>query len=137
VIPIFVPVVLGLLAFNALQSVESMLSRRSPSTYYAVVQWVNQNTPQDAVIGAFQTGILGYYLKRPFYGLDGKINLDALKAMQSKTIDRYVVEKRIGYLMDWPWILQDLFVRRSQGPGFLGRQKIVWRGPYDVYQLSP
>ena len=133
---IFVPAALGILFLNSLQDVESILERNRPSKYYEVAEWINANTPPEAVIGMFQSGITGYYLERRFYGLDGKINLDALRAMQSKTIDRYVKEKGIDYLMDWPWILRDLFTRRSEDPAFLSRQKLVWEGPYDVYDLG-
>jgi hypothetical protein len=133
---IFVPAALGILLLNSLQDVESILERNRPSKYYEVAAWINANTPPEAIIGMFQSGITGFYLERRFYGLDGKINLDALRAMQSKTIDRYVKEKGIDYLMDWPWILRDLFTRRSEDPAFLSRQKLVWEGPYDVYDLG-
>ncbi len=132
---ILVPYALGILLFNSLQDIGSMLERNRPSKYFEVAEWINANTPPDAIIGAFQSGITGYYLERRFYGLDGKINLDALRAMQSKTIDRYVQEKEIDYLMDIRWILRDLFTRRSEDPRFLSQRKLIWAGPYDVYDL--
>ena len=132
---IFIPAVLGTLLLNSLRQIELTLNENSPAKFYKVAQWINTNTPPEAVIGAFQTGITGYYLERRFYALDGKVNLDALRAMQSKRIDRYVQDKGIDYLVDWPWILNDLFTRRSQDPAFLSRQKLVWQGPADVYEL--
>jgi hypothetical protein len=97
--------------------------------------WVNRGTPPNAVIGAFQTGILGYFVERRFHGLDGKINLAALQAMQARRIDRYVVDEGIDYLMDWRVILRDLFTARAEDPQFLARQEVVRRGQYDVYRL--
>lgn len=130
-----IPLLLGWLLFGSLERFERHVIRADPSGLYEVAVWVNENTPEDAVIGAFQTGIVGYYLEREFYGLDGKINQDALGAMKGMTIDRYVDEKEIDYLMDWPWILNDLFVNRASNPDYLTEKKLVWKGPYDVYQL--
>ncbi|HEY4102974.1 MAG TPA: glycosyltransferase family 39 protein [Polyangiaceae bacterium] len=107
-----------------------------PSGYYDAALWVNGHTPQGSLIGAFQTGIVGYYLDRPFYGLDGKINVDALRAMKAQQIDLYVEREKIDYLMDWPWILDDLFKRRARDPSFLERRPRVAHGFYDVYDLS-
>jgi hypothetical protein len=131
----FLPVALGTLLFNSLQQIERTLAENSPAKFYRLTEWLNANTPPDAVIGSFQTGITGYYLERRFYALDGKVNIDALRAMQSKTIDQYVQAKGIDYLADWSWILNDLFTRRSTDPEFLSRQKLVWEGPADVYEL--
>ncbi len=93
---------------------------------YEASLWINQNTPPGALIGAFQTGIFGYYLDRPFYGLDGKINIDALEALRGSRIDEYVRDKRIEYLADWPFILEDLFVARSRDPDPLARFEQVF-----------
>jgi Dolichyl-phosphate-mannose-protein mannosyltransferase len=133
---VFFPVVLGSQLLITLRQVDRTLDENSPAKFYQVAEWLNANTPPDAVVGAFQTGITGYYLERRFYALDGKVNIDALHAMQSKRIDRYVQEKGIDYLADWPWILNDLFTRRSEDPGFLSRQKLIWQGPADVYELD-
>jgi hypothetical protein len=107
-----------------------------PIGNYGVAMWVNAHTPKGAVIGSFQTGILGYFLDRPFHGLDGKINVEALHAMQTRTMDKYVEREHIDYLMDWPWILDALFSSRAADPHFLERQRLVKSGYYDVYEVS-
>jgi hypothetical protein len=130
-----VALALGYGLHGSLQRIETALRRGTPSRYYEMALWVNRGTPPNAVIGAFQTGILGYFVERRFHGLDGKINLAALQAMQARRIDRYVVDEGIDYLMDWRVILRDLFTARAEDPQFLARQEVVRRGQYDVYRL--
>ena len=119
----FLLAVFGRLALNTPGLAADALYRRDD--LYRAAEWLNANTPPDAVIGGFQTGILGYYLERPFHGLDGKINDDALEALRAKRIDIYIREHGIDYLADWPWILHDLCERRSEDPDFLSRQERV------------
>ena len=122
--------------FRTLQDVSATVARDTPSGYYEAAVWVNENTPKQALIGAYQTGILGYYLERRFHGLDGKINVLSLDAMRSKSMDLYVKREKIDYLMDWPWILDDLFVKRARDPLFLAKQRKVRQGFYDMYELD-
>jgi hypothetical protein len=124
------------LLWQSLERVQDFVKSDRRAKFYYTAQWLNQNTPPDAIIGSFQTGITGYYLERRFYGLDGKINLDALHAMQDKRMDRYVQEKGIDYVADWDWILNDLFTRRSEDAAFLSKQQKLWQGPADVYRLQ-
>ena len=129
------PLALSSLLFSSLKKIENIHTDPQPSDFYHAAVWINENTPKDAVIGAFQTGIFGYYLDRKFYGLDGKINQDALEAMKTGTIDRYVDDKRIDYLMDWPWILEYLFINRSTDPEYLERKDLIREDPFSVYRL--
>lgn len=128
---------LGTLTFNSLQLIEKQARVERPSSYWVAAQWANENTPEDAVLGVFQTGIFGYFVERSFYGLDGKINRDALVAMKERRIDAYVREQQIDYLMDWPWILQDLYTQRSEDPTLLERTPRLWEGAFHVYRLQP
>ena len=122
-----------LMAASAIRVVRVHM-RTKPTEHYDATQWINENTPREAVIGAFQSGILGYYLDRRFYGLDGKINGEALKAMKKNRIDLYVSEKKISYLADWPWIIDALFVRHAQVPDPLHSWEIIHEGPFRVYR---
>ncbi|MFP8881007.1 MAG: glycosyltransferase family 39 protein [Myxococcota bacterium] len=130
----------GLLAFSLLADAiaVSQPRQRGVRGFYDAALWINRNTPPGAIIGAFQTGIFGYYLERPFYGLDGKVNIDALEALRDSRIDEYVRDKRIEYLADWAFIIEDLFVARARNPDALGRfQKVYSNGDVLIYRVEP
>ena len=132
----------GLAAALALTLLADGITVTSPRSrgargFYDAALWINQHTPDSALVGAFQTGIFGYYLERPFYGLDGKINIDALQALENKRIDDYIRAKRIEYLADWPFILEDLLVKRSRDPSYLERQQKVYANrDVVIYRLT-
>jgi hypothetical protein len=111
------------------------LRTQEPMARYTATLWLNTHTPTDAIIGGFQTGVLGYYLERKFYALDGKVNGDALTAMQNKRIDWYVLDRHIDYLIDSPWILHDLFVKRSVDESILTPLVPMKISRNDVYRL--
>jgi hypothetical protein len=66
-----------------------------------VVEWVRENVPAEAWVGAVQTGTLGYWHDRTI-NLDGKVNPAALQARREKGhVLGYVVASEIDYLADW------------------------------------
>ena len=68
--------------------------------HFQVVEWVQQNVPDDVWIGAVQTGTLGFFHDRTL-NLDGKVNPDALKARMAHRTQEYVLDSPIQYLTDW------------------------------------
>jgi len=66
--------------------------------------YVTDAVPRTAVVGAFQSGVLGYFNEH-VVNLDGKINADALAAAAEARLPQYVDARRIDYLVDWPGIL--------------------------------
>ena len=69
--------------------------------HFHVVRWVEENVPEDAWVGAVQTGTLGYWHDRTI-NLDGKVNPEALAARRSKGhVLGYVVDSEITYIADW------------------------------------
>jgi hypothetical protein len=104
---------------------------------YQAAGWINENLPEESIVGGFQTGILGYYLERDFYGLDGKINAAALTAMRERTMDKYIVAKGMDYILDWPWILDCLLSRRAADPDFLEHQQLIYtNGGVHIYRIQ-
>jgi hypothetical protein len=111
--------------------------------HFQVVEWVNDNVPEDTWVGAIQTGTLGYFHDRTI-NLDGKVNPEALEAKLNDEIPKYVVEKRIPYLADWAGIV-DWMQRPEIGSTFeivvedkkrnLAVLKRVDRGP-DVLEVT-
>jgi hypothetical protein len=121
---------------DTLRKARDITSRTEPGERYQIARLINETTAEDAVIGAFQTGIVGYYLDRRFVSLDGKTNIDALRAMQDGRIDEYIEAQGIDYLMDWPWVLRDLLARRSTDPDYLERQKLIAKRHYYIFELN-
>jgi flagellar biosynthesis protein FliQ len=69
--------------------------------HFQVVEWVQENVPEDTWVGAVQTGTLGYWHDRTI-NLDGKVNPEALAARSEHgTVLHYVVESEIDYVVDW------------------------------------
>jgi hypothetical protein len=69
--------------------------------HFQVVDWVEANVPEEAWVGAVQTGTLGYWHDRTI-NLDGKVNPEALAARREVGhVLFYVPESEIDYLADW------------------------------------
>jgi hypothetical protein len=54
-----------------------------------------------ARIGAFQSGVIGYFNPNVI-NLDGKVNQAALDALKARRLDRYLDDQNIAVLIDWP-----------------------------------
>lgn len=72
-----------------------------------VVDYVEENVPEEVWVGAVQTGTLGFFHDRTI-NLDGKVNPVALKAVLTGKIPEYVTFARFGsperpieYIIDW------------------------------------
>jgi hypothetical protein len=68
--------------------------------FYDVAKWVEQNTDRGETIGVFQSGAIGYVSNRRVVNLDGKVNGQALTALQDGTLDNYIRRAGIDVLMD-------------------------------------
>lgn len=69
--------------------------------HFQVVDWVEENVPDEVWVGAIQTGTLGYWHDRTI-NLDGKVNPAALEALltEGDVLD-YTLRTEIEYLVDW------------------------------------
>lgn len=72
--------------------------------------YVANHLPKDARVGAFQSGVVGYY-NANVINLDGKVNVDALKAMRNKRVEEYVDAEGIDYVIDWQGVIEGLMPR--------------------------
>lgn len=93
------------------RQVFSQLHRNQNLNLYRMVKVVEKKTPKEAVIGCFQSGILGYYSDRKIINLDGVVNQEALMAMKENRLGKYVAKEGITYIMDRPYVLNTLFFR--------------------------
>jgi len=66
----------------------------------AAAQWINENTDPQAIVGAANAGIMGYYTRRTVINLDGVVNEQAFHARLANQLHQYIQETRINYLAD-------------------------------------
>jgi hypothetical protein len=62
-------------------------------------QWVNENVPKNAKIGAFDAGIVGWFSGHQLFNLDGLVNQEAYKALLSNTLMAYILQEHISYVI--------------------------------------
>jgi 4-amino-4-deoxy-L-arabinose transferase-like glycosyltransferase len=74
---------------------------------YYLAQWFNQNTEPEAVIGAWNSGVIGYFTERKVVNLDGVVNnsiYDYKLARQATNVFDlmdYFNSRHISYLTDY------------------------------------
>lgn len=69
--------------------------------------YVARHLPAEARVGAFQSGVVGYYNPNVI-NLDGKVNVAALAAMRAKRVEDYVDRAGIDYVIDWEGVITGL-----------------------------
>jgi hypothetical protein len=72
--------------------------------------YVSREIPKDARVGAFQSGVTGFY-NANVINLDGKVNSAALIAMREKRVEEYLDAARIDYVLDWKGVIEGLIPR--------------------------
>ena len=59
-------------------------------------------SPEDAVIGALNAGILGFYCERTVINLDGLVNdFEFLEILKKNNVHKYMIDNNIGYIADY------------------------------------
>lgn len=69
--------------------------------HYAAAQWIAQNVPADARVGAFNSGIQAYFSGRTVVNLDGLVSNAAAAALREGQLWAYVRSQQLGYLVDY------------------------------------
>lgn len=92
--------------------------------------------PPGEVVGAFQSGATEYFVRdRYVMNLDGVVNYGALKAMKEMRMEEYLSTNKIKWLVDRPWIIDALYVRRSTRTDALASwEKISEWGDMTLYK---
>lgn len=78
----------------------SLWSKNCPSRYLSGALFAKAHIPPKAKVGAFQSGCLSYWLDNQIINLDGVINEEAYLHLKNKTMDIYLEERQIDYLVD-------------------------------------
>ncbi len=72
--------------------------------YRAIGLWVRDRFPAGTVIGAKQSGAMGYYADEcTVLNLDGVVNRSAFEALQDGRMLTYLGKQRIDYYVLWSW----------------------------------
>ena len=75
-------------------------------TQYEAAVWLKRNTPVDARIGAFQSGIIGYYSDRQVINLDGVVNYAAIPYNVNGDTAIYLADEGVDYFVEWSMFFQ-------------------------------
>ncbi len=85
-------------------AVPSLHAGRIGNTQVLSAGFVKGTLPATARVGAFQSGVIGYF-DGNVVNLDGKMNRDALAAIETGTLPAYLDRSDIGYLVDRPSVI--------------------------------
>ncbi len=85
--PWLVGILLTVLFIAQVINLQKMSQRTDPryAIYRATGEWLAENTPSDARVGALEVGIIGYYAQRPMIDFAGLIQPDVADLMQTDT----------------------------------------------------
>jgi len=68
---------------------------------YDAAKWLESNVPEDAVVGSWNSGILGFYARQPVVNLDGILNdYEILPYLERREIAKYIEREDIRYLSE-------------------------------------
>lgn len=127
-----------------LKTADYVLNHRDRTEYYqsryyrfsGMARWFRENTPENARIGAFQTGQLSYYSGRTVINLDGIVNREACRAIRNRVMASYVRSLNLDYLADWDLMIRRLLQEVSSEPLEPEELELVYSGYFKVYRFS-
>ncbi|MGB0498645.1 MAG: hypothetical protein ACPGID_09920, partial [Rubricella sp.] len=90
---------------------------------YDTALWLRQNAPE-ATIGAWNAGILSYFSRTEVVNLDGVINDDALAANRTASIDAFIRDRGIDYLVDVSTQMERHLRPTAEGSALLGPEVV-------------
>ncbi len=74
----------------------------------AAAEWIGRETAEDAVVAAWDAGILGYFAHRPVINLDGLVNdWEFVEVMRARTFRDYLVRNGVDYVANSFFVLED------------------------------
>jgi len=71
-----------------------------PARYLSAALFAKDRVPPKVKVGTFQSGCISYWLDNQVINLDGVINKEAYFNLKNKTMDVYLDEQRIDYLVE-------------------------------------
>ena len=74
--------------------------------FIVVIDWIKSNIPENAAIGAYSSGTLSYFSERRVINLDGLCNNDIYQVNLNKSMEKYIDDMKIKYLVDYESIVK-------------------------------
>ena len=71
-----------------------------PARYLSLALFAKEKIPPLPAVGAFQSGCLSYYLDNRVINLDGVINEHAHFHLKNKSLDSYLLEQEVEYIVE-------------------------------------
>lgn len=104
-------------------------------------RWIEQETPPEARVGGFNSGIVGYFSGRTTVNLDGVMNPDAFEAIRERSLAAYVDQRRIEYVADFPFYLYFLYSPFAGGDWGVREvaafdRRSSFQGPFTIYEVD-
>jgi hypothetical protein len=78
----------------------SQWTKPRPPRYLSIARFAKDHIPQNARVGAFQSGCVSCWLDNKVVNLDGLINEEAYAHLKNKTMDVYLANQKIDYLVE-------------------------------------
>lgn len=127
-------VVLGMAFTTITYPFSEYSATRGAGQFVVMADYIKNHLPQDAIIGAYSSGILSYFSERRVVNLDGLANVDILEVASSGRMDRYLDELGVTWLADhesivWPNLTVGLL--QDGDPEYVKRLQEVYRVPCD------
>ncbi|HWB33886.1 MAG TPA: hypothetical protein VG753_01000 [Candidatus Paceibacterota bacterium] len=97
----------GLLAlilffFGVTWSKELRAQYSNQADMYAMAAWMSANLPAGTPVGAFNSGVEGYFSTVRIVNLDGLVNYSAYQALLRRQLWSYIKNEKLAYISDWP-----------------------------------
>ena len=130
-------VMLALVAMSTVRaamrySFDDAAAAGGPGQFVKMAEYINANLPQNAVIGAYSSGILSYFCERRVINLDGLANNEIVAVARARRMDAYLDAKGVRYLADHESIVRPGFnvgLQLDGDPRYLKRLRELHRVP--------
>ncbi len=118
-----------------------VLPEAKVEVYRQVGEWLKEHTPEDAVIGVTEVGVIGYYSERTMVDFLGLLRPDVAEALRSGNMSwallyyqpDYVVLTRVNPLYSYD-LRADEWFRLAYAPVQVFEDARFWGSPVTVYQ---
>jgi hypothetical protein len=110
------------------------------TVHMKAAQWINTNTPQNAVIATHDIGIIGYYTQRQIVDLAGLITPEIVPIMNDpQKMADFVRAKQVTYLIVYSGYYRELLTALDAQLVYSpGAEQLRAMGvePFEVYEIG-